>query len=305
MLFTTPYSSQENSIVERKFREIRRHLGHLARADRTLPWSSRIKAVQRIINSNSGSLGVSAADLKFGKPHALATNLLISTSPPAAVSEPDFVAKLQQVHKQLSDTIASELMERSSRKPISDKRPVFARGEWVWVEKEIRFKSDVFNAHRDGPFEVETQDGNTVVLKDNRFLREKRVHVSRCTKFFDGEAHPARARVEVDISRSERDTEYIVESIVDHSPKPPNPVRLHNSKVLVKWLGYEGEDTWEFMDGDIRRTPQFAEYAEKFPELSKFIPRDTDLKDSSISGGGTSKGDAGREDSKRGGAERR
>ena len=58
-------------------------------------------------------------------------------------------------------------------------------------------------------------------------------------------------------------------------------------------------------DGDIRRTPQFAEYAKKFPELSKFIPRDTALKDSSISGGGTSKGDAGREDSKRGGAERR
>ena len=128
---TTPYSSQENSIVERKFREIRRHLGHLARADRTLPWSSRIKAVQRIINSNSGSTGVSAADLKFGKNHVLAHNLLVPTSQPSekTESERDFVTKLQEVHRQLSNTIASELKERGRRKPISDSQPVFSRGE--------------------------------------------------------------------------------------------------------------------------------------------------------------------------------
>lgn len=300
MIFTTPYSSQENAIVERKFREIRRHLGHLARADRTLPWSSRVKAVQRIINSQSGTLGVSPADLKFGKPHALSTNLLVSASPPAAVAEPDFVAKLQQVHKELSETIASELQQRSNRKPASEGRSVFSKGEWVWVEKEIRLKSDVFNAHRDGPFEVETQEGNTVVLKDNRFLREKRVNVSRCTLFIDGDMHPAKARVEVNTSLFDGDKEYIAEQILDHFPKAPAPIRLQGSKVLVKWLGYEGEDTWEFIDGDIRRTPQFAEYAKNFSDLAKFIPRDTAPRDSSASGGG-----AGRNDSKRGGAARR
>jgi len=306
VLFTTPYSSQENSIVERKFREIRRHLGHLARADRTLPWSSRVKAVQRIMNAQSGSLGVSAADLKFGKPHVLTNNLLVSASPPAAVADPDFVAKLQQMHRELSETIASELKQKSDRKPIIEGQPVFSKGEWVWVEKEIRLKSDVFNAHRDGPFEVETQEGNTVVLKDNRFLREKRVNVSRCTLFNNGDMNPYKAIVEVKTSVLDDDKEYIVEAILDHVPKPPAPVKLQGTKVLVKWLGYEGEDTWEFINGDIRRTPQFAEYARNFPELAKFIPRDIfqniAAKNSSDLGGGTSKENAGLKDSKPRGA---
>ena len=46
-------------------------------------------------------------------------------------------------------------------------------------------------------------------------------------------------------------------------------------------------------DGDIRRTPQFAEYAKKFPELAKFIPHDITFKE-----------DVGSKDSKHGSAER-
>ena len=112
--------------------------------------------------------------------------------------------------------------------------------------------------------------------------------------------HPAKARVEVNTSLFVGDKEYIAEAILDHFPKAPTPIRLQGSKVLVKWLGYEGEDTWEFIDGDIRRTPQFAEYAKNFSDLAKFIPRDTAPRDSGASGGG-----AGRNDSKRGCAARR
>ena len=95
------------------------------------------------------------------------------------------------------------------------------------------------------------------------------------------------------------------EAILDHYPKAPVPIRLQGSKVLVKWLGYDGEDTWEFIDGDIRRTPQFAEYAKKFSELAKFIPRDSAPRVSSASGGGTSRGDACNNVAKRGSAARR
>ncbi len=309
ILFTTPYSSQENSIVERKFREIRRHLGHLARADRTLPWSSRVKAVQRIMNAQSGSLGVSAADLKFGKPHALSTNLLVSVSPPAAVADPDFVSKIQDIHKELSESLKLELKQRLDQKPLTKGSSAFSRGEWVWVEKESRLKSDVFNARREGPFEVETQDGNTVVLKDNRFLREKRVHVSRCTLYDNRTMNPFKASVEVKTSILDSQRKYIIDAILDHVPKAPAPVKLQGTKVLVKWLGYEGEDTWEFINGDIRRTSQFADYAKNFPELAKFIPRDiyqnVAAKDSSISGESISKEDAGSKDSKRRGATRK
>jgi signal peptidase I len=300
ILFTTPYSSQENAIVERKFREIRRHLGHLVRADKTLPWSSRVKAVQRIINSQSGTLGVSPADLKFGKPHVLSTNILVSASPPAAVAEPDYVAKLQQAHAELSEQISKELLRRANDKLLPESAPTFDRGDWVWVEKATRLKSDVSNSQRDGPFEVESQIGNTVVLKDNRFLREKRVNISRCTKYNGNIIHPAKARVEVQTSVLEADKEYIAEAILDHFPKAPAPIRLQGTKVLVKWLGYEGEDTWEYIDGDIRRTPQFAEYAKNFSDLAKFIPRDSASRNSSTSAGGT-----GKHDSKRRGATRR
>jgi hypothetical protein len=167
----------------------------------------------------------------------------------------------------------------------------------------------VLNARRDGPFEVETQDGNTVVLKDNRFLREKRVHVSRCTLYDSRTMNPFKASVEVKTSISDSQRKYIIDAILDHIPKAPAPVKLQGTKVLVKWLGYEGEDTWEFINGDIRRTTQFAEYAKNFPELAKFIPKDiyqnVAAKDSSISGESTSKEDAGLKDSKRRGATRK
>ena len=70
-------SHQENALVEGKFREIRRHLGHLVRHDRTVPWSLRVKAVQRILNDARGPGGVRPADLKFGKEGVLNTELLI------------------------------------------------------------------------------------------------------------------------------------------------------------------------------------------------------------------------------------
>ena len=267
-------SHQENALVEGKFREIRRHLGHLVRHDRTVPWSLRVKAVQRILNDARGPGGVRPADLKFGKEGVLNTERLIKNQPAEKLPETEIVTRLRDLHRQLSETLGLTLQlradakaeERSKGQPMT----LFKKGNWVWVEKENRLKGDPLNIRRD-LVEVESQTGNTVTLRDNKHFREKHVHVSRCSPFTEGEMSPWKARVETRPLGAQ--AEYKVEKILDHEPKlmpGQKKLILGRVRVLVKWLGYEGQDTWEWAKGDVRRTPEFREYTKHHPELAHF-----------------------------------
>ena len=151
---------------------------------------------------------------------------------------------------------------------------LFRKGNWVWVEKENRLKGDPLNIIRD-LVEVESQTGNTVTLRDNMHFREKHVHVSRCSPFIEGEMSPWRARVETRPLGAK--AEYKVEAILDHEPKfqqGQKKLQMNRVRVLVKWLGYEGQDTWEYANGDVRRTPEFRAYIAQHPELAHFAFHD-------------------------------
>ena len=275
-------SHQENALVEGKFREIRRHLGHLVRHDREVPWSLRVKAVQRILNDVRGPGGVRPADLKFGKEGVLSSELFLQNPPAEALPESELVARLREVHRQLSETLGLSLKNKSNAKAeVRNQAPppaLFKKGDWVWVEKETRVKGDPLNIRRD-LVEVEGQLGNTVTLKDNIHFREKQVHIARCSPFVEGEMSPWKARVETRPLGAK--AEYKVEKILDHEPKlqqgQKGKLQMSRVRVLVKWLGYEGQDTWEFANGDVRRTPEFRAYVAQYPELAHFALHEGEL----------------------------
>ena len=275
-------SHQENALVEGKFREIRRHLGHLVRHDREVPWSLRVKAVQRILNDVRGPGGVRPADLKFGKEGVLSSELFLQNPPAEALPESELVARLREVHRQLSETLGLSLKNKSNAKAeVRNQAPppaLFKEGDWVWVEKETRVKGDPLNIRRD-LVEVQGQLGNTVTLKDNIHFREKQVHISRCSPFVEGEMSPWKARVETRPLGAK--AEYKVEKILDHEPKlqqgQKGKLQMSRVRVLVKWLGYEGQDTWEFANGDVRRTPEFRAYVAQYPELAHFALHEGEL----------------------------
>jgi hypothetical protein len=155
---------------------------------------------------------------------------------------------------------------------------LFKKGDWVWVEKETRVKGDPLNIRRD-LVEVEVQLGNTVTLKDNIHFREKQVHISRCSPFVEGEMSPWKARVETRPLGAK--AEYKVEKILDHEPKlqqgQKGKLQMSRVRVLVKWLGFEGQDTWEYANGDVRRTPEFRAYVAQNPELAHFALHEGEL----------------------------
>jgi hypothetical protein len=81
-ILSTPYSHEENGIVERVNKEVLKHLRALVLSIRsTDTWSTFLPLVQRIINSSiHKSIGVSPAQILFGKAITLDRGMLI---PPA------------------------------------------------------------------------------------------------------------------------------------------------------------------------------------------------------------------------------
>ena len=275
---TSVGSSQENGIVERKFRDVRADLGALMREDPGSDWSSKLKIVQRIINSTPNeTTKIAPADLRFGKSQSLDINLLIA-APVRAPSDNTTetlqaaqVTRVQATYNKLASTIASHL-DRHGASKAEHRKPEptrYATGSWVFWELPETRKGDPTSTRRLGPYQVIAQEGNTVKITCKE--KEKSIPVSACTAFIPGQVAPERLQAENSEAAEPR---YFVEAILDHSFEKPGKPKLDNCKLLVKWTGY-AEAEWHYLTEvpDLRQTEALVRYVKQHPSINWLVTK--------------------------------
>ena len=261
--------SQANGIVERKLQGVRIHLGNLSRERKGTPWSKLVKVAQRILNATVTDKGVAPADLKFGRKCALDTNIF-TPSKVGGSSIEEQVDLVRSNANNFANIIRQAIEDRRTKRVRVDTQPtVFQSGQWVWIEEDLR-KGDPTHTKRIGPFQVVEQIGNDVSVRNNKYNRIRTVNVAACTLHKEGAISPERLQAE--LLEDDPNVRYYVERIIDHFPK--QKPKLHNTKLLVEWKGYE-EPTWQTLaaNPDLRSNVKFLEYTQLNPGLSHLVTK--------------------------------
>eukprot|EP01039_Chlorochromonas_danica_P015483 gene15483-18195_t len=95
-IFTMTASKQENGIVERSIKEIRRHLRNIVFTTNLMDnWSTYLPLVQRILNADTKeSIGVSPAQLLFGNSVQLDRGIFLPNNPNSSENISDWMQKM-------------------------------------------------------------------------------------------------------------------------------------------------------------------------------------------------------------------
>jgi transposase InsO family protein len=243
---TLPYSSQENSLVERSNKEINRHVRAFTYDNNTLDsYADSLPFVQRILNANySDRLKVSAAELLFGKMLDLDSGLFVPREERIPSSPDETISSYMEKLLAMQDSILtiardnSLLVDSLHMASKSTTQYEFEIGSHVLVRYQSGTPPTRLHTIWKGPLRVLRVQDSTYTLLDLVTNKENRYHVSYMKPFiFDPlEINPA------DVARHDY-LEFFVENIVAHRGD------FRNRKALsfkVKWLGYDHtHDTWE------------------------------------------------------------
>lgn len=252
-LFTVPYSHEENSTVERANKEVGRHLRAMIMDKRVLTrWSEVLPLVQRIINSKRHvTTGVAPASLIFGGLIDLDRELLpavptdASAPPPSA--SPEYVDFLVQAQNVLMSAAAKE-QDRHKEQRRERKRTVVTTqipiGSQVLVLNGDGQRKSKLQTRYLGPYKVlslvpaeDTSTPPEYVLLNPVTNKQVRAGLHRLKPFHLDSQHVN--PLEVALTDDER---YIIESIVDHSPKYDEKrlvkIPKKDLRFLVKYVGY-------------------------------------------------------------------
>ena len=266
---TTPYSSEENAIVERCNKEVNRHITAFT-FDRTTTenYQEILPFVQRILNSSINSrMKVSPAQLMFGNSIDLDRDILLPADEHLlpAKSLTRSLDQMLQTQQNLT-RIARELLIQSDKEhneEIHESLTEFAIGSFVLAQPRTQPATRMHTAWT-GPYKVITfQKGQYKVL-DLITHKHKQYHVSQLKPFYFNptQVDPA------DIARRDH-LEYFVEDILafDGDIKRVSTLTFH-----VKWLGCdESQNTWERW-GTLKDTEQLHKYLISV-NLKHLIPR--------------------------------
>ena len=246
---TTPYSSEENGIVERSNREILRHTRSIL-FDKGLhkEWRQNVPIVKRILNSTVSSVtGCTPAELMLTNPANLQQGLFAPPKPTGTDTEnvSDWLSnrKLQYdkallIAQKKQKEMEDEKSEKASDKPITD----FKIGSYVL----LRFPDDKSNVGKlkttlKGPMVVKSRKNNAYELIDITTDAISKVHISRIVPFYyDESRHDPH-----EIAQKDRDEE-VVEYIIRHEPKfIPKVTKKSELQFEVKWLNQpESNNLW-------------------------------------------------------------
>jgi hypothetical protein len=274
---STPYSHEENGLVERVIKDVRAQLhSYCVERKSDKDWSLILPMVERLINTKINiDTGYTPAALKFGNPTALEIvpfNVSLTSEAPVFRSANEY---LQSIAKFQSALIAQHKTSRQQsqqrKEEMGNHQRNFHRylpGDLILVDHTDRSKTDLLSVHRDGPYMVREQHESTVSYEDHSTNRIKDAHISRC--------HPYVSRKSDNEDLAEAQAllnMYEVESIISHKFEPSTSRTIRAVRIEVKWKGY-ADSTWEPLHGNmsIRRNIIFVEYAKRFPELIPFIP---------------------------------
>lgn len=261
------YNHQDNSMVERQIREVRRHLRTiLLERDGEVQWSEQLPSVQRIINSTVNSdTGYKPADMRFGQFNSVESHLFKQTS---SYDSNTWVNQMREFQDSLIQQATTNQQASIKNKMDSNKSTptYFKPGDYVLVEETTRRKGDVKDISRRGPFVVINQEGPRVVLRDPSKTTPLEIHVSRCTKYNIREGSDP-------LVEATRDSDvYIIDKILDHriTGKKMNKSG-NNVHVAVQWRGYSDIDWQPLSNRSLRYSQAFVDYSQMHPELKSYL----------------------------------
>ena len=266
---TTPYSSEENAIVERCNKEVNRHITAFT-FDRatTENYQEILPFVQRILNSSiNDRMKVSPAQLMFGNAIDLDRDILIPADEHLLPAKSLTRSLDSMLHTQQNlIRISRELLLQSDKEHNEEFRESiteFAIGSFVLAQPRTQPATRMHTPWT-GPYKVITfQKGQYKVL-DLITNKHKIYHVSQLKQFY----YNTTQTDPVDIARRDH-LEYFIEEILafEGDIKRVSTLRFH-----VKWLGYdESYNSWERW-GNLMNTEQLHKYLISV-NLKHLIPR--------------------------------
>lgn len=266
---TTPYSKEENGLVERSNREIIRHLTNLISEVKShKDWGLYfVPLVERIMNSTvHSSIGVAPADLIYGKAINLDTNLIIPREElvkPIKISKwaDDMIETQQRLltkANKLQDEREYELIKERSQRGV--KPTMYPINSFVLLDYPdsgigIR-KPSKFHPKRQGPFriieQVPTRHGLSYKLLNLVDQSTQTVSVNRLSPFVFDEKEVDPVKIaQID------NQEFVVEKILKHSGD------FEDKKSMDFLVKYEGlDDTfnrWHEYD-ELKVNPKLHDY---------------------------------------------
>ena len=249
----TPYSHQENGMVERSIRTLQEHLrAFLFDKEIKSKWSIILPLIQRIMNSSVHSaIQCCPAQLVFTDAIDLDRHIIHEPLARDTVALPEWhkvVVEAQAylivaVQKLLKDVDEAHRMKRQRPGQIS----TYPVGSYVLVQHLTGLGRPPTKTHMLwlGPYRVVKVSSGQVTVQDVIHGRTRAINIKATRPFNMDPDHVD----PVEIRRRDTD-EFMVERIVDHIDETPpnvkNGPRKNSLLFKVRWLGYgEKHDTWE------------------------------------------------------------
>jgi cleavage and polyadenylation specificity factor subunit 1 len=263
-LKVVPYTPQANGLVERKNREIMKHLRAIVLDQRVgTEWSLYLPMIQRIINgSYDRTIGATPNRIIFGDMLKLSMPLLVSVDNTFRPTE-DYLSTLKAKQELFISLSKAHLEKESAKIPtIGASLKVFTPGDYVLLTYPSNYPPSKLSPRLRGPFIViEKLHDSIYRVQDLISNKSLDVHINRMIEF----AAPA-SITPVDLialAATDQD-EFIVEAILAHRG---NAKKKSSLEFLIKWQGYEDEfNTWEpySLVKDLQLLDQ---YAQQHPNL--------------------------------------
>jgi hypothetical protein len=270
----TPYSHEENSLVERSHSETLNHLRAIM-YDRNLhnDWSSAVPLVQRIMNATYHSaIKATPASIIFGNSVNLDAGVLfphpISDSP---VNYRVWLDKMLAYQAYIVRKVQATLQEHEEQHALTRQpRPLtqFQAGTYVlcsYPNGPLTRPPTKLHPIWKGPYRVLNHTDSTYFIQNILSGKVAKVHISRLKPFkYDAErVNPRNVAL--------RDTqEFVVERVLEHF----GPISKKNElEFKVRWLGY-GEDTDLWLPWrELRNNPALHRYLHE-QHLDRLIPKE-------------------------------
>jgi hypothetical protein len=273
-VLTTPYSKQENAIVERANKEVLRHLRAFIFDNRILEtWLYSVPMVQRIINSTKhAAIGVSPAQLLFGNAVDLDRGLYTVDSEQFQSSVPDIQQWYDRMlaNQAILIGIAQQLQQQQDDRHTNIDNDVnystFDIGSYVLVQypnSQMGHKPPTkLHTHWKGPYRVVNAIETKYTIQNLVNLKCEDVHVSRLKQFLYDPTMTNPEEVALSDSQS-----FVIEKVNAHRG---DTSRVSTLQFQVKWLG-DDQLTWEPWK-NVRTNQALHAYLKKV-KLSKLIPK--------------------------------
>jgi hypothetical protein len=251
----TPYSHQENSLIERSFGETLRHLRALVYERLThKDWRRYVPLVQRIFNAQYlPAIGCTPTQMLFG--NAIDTNqgifLEFSKKEQEEMKVTDYSKDLLREQalliKSAQNLLKAHALERQSGAGAVTE---FASQSYVllkYVAGPNRASKPPTKLHTNmrGPFKVLRHEDTAYYLFDlvTNQARKNPVHVSRLVQYTHNPLHTSPQ----DVARRDLEDFYVFEILSHQWVGPGWERKLKGSlQFKVSWLGYGSEwDSWE------------------------------------------------------------